>query len=79
MPKKLRKQLLFVRILQRPTTRMKFGHKQALFSYLNQKGYDVQFSGNNILATKENDQILGIFDLKNRLLKASNSKVAVNV
>ncbi|PKH49412.1 hypothetical protein CXF68_01350 [Tenacibaculum sp. Bg11-29] len=61
------------------TTRMKFGHKHALFSYLNQKGYKVQLSGNNILATKENDQILGIFDLKNRLLKASNSKIATNV
>ncbi|MEY8860834.1 DUF6882 domain-containing protein [Tenacibaculum singaporense] len=59
------------------TTRMDFEHKHALFCYLVQKGYEVEVSGNNIVAKKGEDQILGIFDLKGRLLKLSNSTVPV--
>lgn len=56
---------------------MDFEHKHALFCYLVQKGYEVEVSGNNIVAKKGEDQILGIFDLKGRLLKLSNSTVPV--
>lgn len=59
------------------TTRMNFEHKHALFCYLVQKGYEVEMSGNNIVAKKGDDQILGIFDLKGRLLKLSNSNASV--
>ncbi|ADV50490.1 hypothetical protein Celal_3219 [Cellulophaga algicola DSM 14237] len=55
----------------------KFPHKYSLYFYLKAKGYDVEFTGNNIIAKKDADQILGIFDLKGRLMKISNSKITV--
>ncbi|WP_199269155.1 DUF6882 domain-containing protein [Polaribacter sp. L3A8] len=54
-----------------------FPHKYSLYFYLKGKGYEVELPGNNIVAKKEDDQILGIFDLKGRLMKISNSKLTV--
>ncbi|SIS47480.1 hypothetical protein SAMN05421766_102135 [Zobellia uliginosa] len=59
------------------TASFQFPHKYCLFYYLMAKGYQVENSGNNILAKKGDDQILGIFDLKGNLMKISNSKTAV--
>ncbi|GGX24796.1 DUF6882 domain-containing protein [Aquimarina muelleri] len=50
-------------------------HKHALYCYLEQKGFAVEFTGNNIVGKKEDNQILGIFDLKGRLMKLSNTTV----
>ncbi|MDN3664672.1 DUF6882 domain-containing protein [Algibacter miyuki] len=55
----------------------KFPHKYSLYFYLKAKGYQVELPGNNIIAKKDDDQILGIFDLKGRLMKISNSKLTV--
>ena len=54
-----------------------FPHKYSLYFYLKNKGYEVELPGNNIIAQKGEDQILGIFDLKGRLMKISNSKITV--
>ncbi|WP_341221911.1 DUF6882 domain-containing protein [Polaribacter atrinae] len=54
-----------------------FPHKYSLYFYLKGKGYEVELPGNNIVAKKGDDQILGIFDLKGRLMKISNSKLTV--
>ena len=54
---------------------MNLDHKVALYYYLTTKGYEVKAMGNNLLATKEDDQILGLFDLNSRLLKINTSKV----
>ncbi|MCL7764085.1 hypothetical protein MPF19_11705 [Polaribacter sp. Z014] len=54
-----------------------FPHKYSLYFYLKGKGYEVELPGNNIVAKKGDDQILGIFDLKGRLMKISNSKITV--
>ncbi len=54
-----------------------FPHKYTLFFYLKAKGYEVELPGNNIVARKDDDQILGIFDLKGNLMKISNSKITV--
>ncbi|MCL5126935.1 DUF6882 domain-containing protein [Algibacter sp. L4_22] len=54
-----------------------FPHKYSLYFYLKAKGYEVELPGNNIIAKKDDDQILGIFDLKGRLMKISNSKLTV--
>ena len=53
-----------------------FPHKYTLFFYLKAKGYEVELPGNNIVARKDDDQILGIFDLKGNLMKISNSKIS---
>ncbi|GAA4234722.1 hypothetical protein GCM10022291_14820 [Postechiella marina] len=55
-----------------------FPHKYSLYFYLKAKGYEVELPGNNIVAKKGDDQILGIFDLKGKLMKISNSKIPVN-
>ncbi|WP_206604225.1 DUF6882 domain-containing protein [Aquimarina sediminis] len=52
-------------------------HKHALYHYLQQKGFDVRLTDNNVFAVKGEDQILGIFDLKGRLVKISNSLMTV--
>lgn len=54
-----------------------FPHKYSLYFYLKAKGYEVELPGNNIVAKKDDDQILGIFDLKGNLMKISNSKTTV--
>ncbi|MBD0777429.1 hypothetical protein HPE56_06465 [Maribacter sp. ANRC-HE7] len=54
-----------------------FPHKYTLFFYLKAKGYEVELPGNNIVAKKGDDRILGIFDLKGNLMKISNSKITV--
>ena len=54
-----------------------FPHKYSLFFYLKAKGYEVELPGNNVVAKNGEDQILGIFDLKGRLMKISNSKLNV--
>ena len=54
-----------------------FPHKYTLFFYLKAKGYEVELPGNNIVARKDDDQILGIFDLKGNLMKISNSKITI--
>ncbi|PQJ69638.1 DUF6882 domain-containing protein [Polaribacter butkevichii] len=54
-----------------------FPHKYSLYFYLKGKGYEVELPGNNIVAKNGDDQILGIFDLKGRLMKISNSKLTV--
>ncbi|MBD1262096.1 hypothetical protein HZY62_15955 [Maribacter polysiphoniae] len=54
-----------------------FPHKYTLFYYLKAKGYEVELPGNNIVAKKGDDRILGIFDLKGNLMKISNSKITV--
>ncbi|QXP71106.1 hypothetical protein H0I29_03150 [Polaribacter sp. R2A056_3_33] len=55
----------------------RFPHKYSLYFYLKGKGYDVELPGNNIVAKKGDDQILGIFDLKGKIMKISNSKITV--
>ena len=52
-----------------------FPHKYSLFFYLKSKGYEVEMPGNNLVAKNGKDQILGIFDLKGRLMKISNSNL----
>ena len=59
------------------TASYQFPHKYCLQYYLMAKGYQVENCGNNILAKKGKDQILGIFDLKGKLMKISNSNTAV--
>ncbi|WP_343330427.1 DUF6882 domain-containing protein [Polaribacter staleyi] len=54
-----------------------FPHKYSLYFYLKGKGYEVELPGNNIVAKNGDDQILGIFDLKGRLMKISNSKLTL--
>lgn len=54
-----------------------FPHKYSLYFYLKNKGYEIDLPGNNIIAKKGEDQILGIFDLKGRLMKITNSKITV--
>ncbi|WP_218598302.1 DUF6882 domain-containing protein [Polaribacter sp. NJDZ03] len=59
------------------TSEYTFPQKFSLYFYLTAKGYDVALPGNNLVAKKGEDQILGIFDLKGRLMKVSNSKITV--
>jgi hypothetical protein len=59
-------------------TNFTFPHKYSLFFYLKAKGYEVELPGNNIVAKKDDDQILGIFDLKGNLMKLSNSKITIH-
>ncbi len=51
---------------------MEMGHKDSLFHYLNDKGFTVEHSGNNLVGKKNSEEILGIFDLRGRLMKISN-------
>lgn len=52
-------------------------HKQALYHYLKQKEFKVEFTGNNLIADRADDQVIGIFDLNERLLKVSGNKLTV--
>ncbi len=61
----------------RTITRIAFDHKEGLFCYLSQKGYEVVLSGDHLLAKKETDHISGVFDSKGRLLEISNASKQV--
>ncbi|MFC5048472.1 DUF6882 domain-containing protein [Aquimarina hainanensis] len=75
--KELKEPSLLAANFTKMLTAVACSHKHALYSYLEKKGYSMELTGNNIVATKEGDQLLGIFDLKGRLVKLTNNKVAV--
>ncbi|WP_209435181.1 DUF6882 domain-containing protein [Maribacter forsetii] len=61
--------------ISKVTSEYTFPHKFSLYFYLTAKGYDVELPGNNLVAKKGDDQILGIFDLKGTLMKISNTNL----
>ncbi|WP_405415226.1 DUF6882 domain-containing protein [Maribacter sp. Asnod1-A12] len=61
--------------ISKVTSEYNFPHKFSLYFYLTAKGYDVELPGNNLVAKKGEDQILGIFDLKGKLMKISNTNL----
>ncbi|WP_405397588.1 DUF6882 domain-containing protein [Maribacter sp. Asnod2-G09] len=61
--------------ISKVTSEYTFPHKFSLYFYLTAKGYDVELPGNNLVAKKGEDQILGIFDLKGKLMKISNTNL----
>ncbi len=51
---------------------MNIAHKESLRFYLEDKGFSVEASGNNLIGKKNSEEIFALFDLKGRLMKINN-------